>query len=154
MNLGGAELLILVGIAVLIFGAGWLPKAARNLGKAKVEFDEVQRQFNEAKDSVVEQSGVKELEATMRKANQVMKASPQKLMKDAAKSAVVGGASKATGDTGDTDDDTTGEDARGSDDEIEDAEIIERTDGVQDTPETGGRDQPGDRDTNINVDFT
>ena len=70
----------MVAIAVLLFGAGWLPKAAKNLGKAKVEFDEVQRQFNETKDSVVEASGVKELESTMRKANKVINSSPQKMM--------------------------------------------------------------------------
>ena len=89
---GGAELLILVVVIVLVFGAGWLPKAARNLGKAKVEFDEVQRQFHETKDSVVEATGVKELESTVRKANKALNTSPQKLMKDAAKSAVTGSA--------------------------------------------------------------
>lgn len=150
MNLGGAELLILVGIAVLIFGAGWLPKAARNLGKAKVEFDEVQRQLNEAKDSVVEQSGVRELEATVRKANKVMSASPQKLMRDAAKSAVAGGTAAKASDDEPVDD--------AGDAAIEDAEIIEPAD-EQDTPRSAA---PGDsvtevddpRDTNINIDFT
>jgi len=98
MNLGGAELLILVGIAVLVFGAGWLPKAARNLGKAKVEFDEVQKQFNETKDSVVKATGVKELESTVRKANQALNSSPQQLMKNAAKSAVAGPSAAKPGD--------------------------------------------------------
>lgn len=132
MNLGGPELLILVGLAVLIFGAGWLPKAARNLGKAKVEFDEVQRQFNEAKDSVVESSGAKELEATVRKANKVMKASPQQLMKDAARSAVTGKAASAA-------------DEAIADDDIEDAEIVSDDDRRSSAA--------GSDDTNINVDF-
>ena len=79
---GGAELIILLGIVVLLFGAGWLPKAAKNLGKAKVEFDEVQRQFNDTKDSVVKATGVKELESTINKANKVMNTSPKKLVKD------------------------------------------------------------------------
>jgi len=113
MNLGGAELLILVGIAVLLFGAGWLPKAARNLGKAKVEMDKAQQQFNEAKNSVIETTGVKELEATLGKANKALNTSPKKLITDAAKSAATGGAAaKAPTSTAD-------------DDGIEDAEIVE-----------------------------
>lgn len=149
MNLGGPELLILVGLAVLIFGAGWLPKAARNLGKAKVEFDQVQKQLTETKDSMVEKSGVRELEATMRKANKVMNSSPQKLMRDAAKSAVIGGSAAAP-------------DAE-IDDDFEDAEIVEQTDSdgkPTDGPGTAAEDAApateGDAepDTNINVDFT
>ena len=42
-TLGGPELLIIAVIVVLVFGAGWLPKAARNLGKAKVELDKAQQ---------------------------------------------------------------------------------------------------------------
>ena len=116
MNLGGPELLILVAIAVLLFGAGWLPKAAKNLGKAKVEMDKAQQQFNEAKSTVVEATGVKELEATIGKANKVLNASPKNLIKDAAKTAATGGAAKkATGSSADA----------GSDADIEDAEIVE-----------------------------
>ena len=146
MNLGGPEILIVVAIAVLIFGAGWLPKAAKNLGKAKVEFDEVQRQFNETKDSVVEASGVKELESTMRKANKVINSSPQKMLKDAAKSAVTGGGASAAA----AQDDVASDAVAASDDGIEDAEIVEPTNASKsadsvDTPEKG--------DTNITVDF-
>ena len=132
----GPEFIIVLAIAVLIFGAGWLPKAAKNLGKAKVEFDEVQRQFNETKDSVVEASGVKELETTISKANKVINTSPQKLMKDAAKNAVTGtGAAAATAS-----DSTT-------DDGIEDAEIVE--------PTTAAEANSGDDgDTNVTVDFS
>lgn len=128
MNLGGPELLILVAVAVILFGAGWLPKAARNLGKAKVEFDEVQKQFNETKDQVVAATGVKELESTMRKANKALNTSPQKLIKDAAKSAVKPAATEQST----------------ADDEVEDAEIVEPI-------ATGEED---DDDTNVNVDFT
>ncbi len=143
MNLGGPELLIVVAIAVLLFGAGWLPKAARNLGKAKVEFDEVQRQFNETKDSVVEATGVKELEATINKANKVINASPQKLMKDAAKNAVTGSGAAKAGAAAEatTDAATDGEDG------IEDAEIVQPQDAVV---ESGTPDDDG----NVNVDFT
>lgn len=157
MSLGGAELLILVGIAVLLFGAGWLPKAARNLGKAKVEFDEVQRQFNDAKDSVVQSSGVKELESTMRKANQVMKSSPQKLMKDAATSAATGRAAANTTDS------TSSTDPA---DDIEDAEIVEVVEPVDTTapsdateafePATASEstdDRSASNNTTINLDF-
>ncbi len=139
MNLGGAELLILVGLAVLLFGAGWLPKAARNLGKAKLEFDEVQRQFNEAKDSVVDATGVKELESTVRKANRIINSSPQKMMKDAAKSTVMGSTRSH-----DADDESAAEDGAGhaGDDDIEDADIID----------AAAPADKGATDTTINVD--
>jgi sec-independent protein translocase protein TatA len=139
MNLGGPELLIVVAIAVLLFGAGWLPKAAKNLGKAKVEFDEVQRQFNETKDSVVEATGVKELESTIRKANKVINASPQKLMKDVAKSAVTGSSAAARA-----------QDDVAAEDDIEDAEIIDSPAPVKSASDA---DTPDEGDTNITVDF-
>jgi TatA/E family protein of Tat protein translocase len=148
MNLGGPEILIVVAIAVLLFGAGWLPKAAKNLGKAKVEFDEVQRQFHETKDSVVEATGVKELESTMRKANKVINTSPQKMMKDAAKNAVTG--SGATAAATATQDDVASEAAADSDDGIEDAEIVNPSDA---TKSADGADAPEEGDTNITVDF-
>ena len=144
MNLVGPEILIVVAIAVLLFGAGWLPKAAKNLGKAKVEFDEVQRQFNETKDSVVEASGVKELESTMRKANKVINSSPQKMMKDAAKSAVTGGGAAAAHD------DVASDAVAASDDGIEDAEIVEPTNASK---SADSADTPEEGDTNITVDF-
>lgn len=157
MSLGGPELLIVVALAVLIFGAGWLPKAARNLGKAKVEFDDAAKQFADAKNSVVEASGVKQLDATMRKANKALNTSPQKMLKDAAKSAVAGAAATPTADT-----------PSPGDDDIEDAEIvkqpsIEKSSVTQsgsepssvetraDAPTTGPTDTDGDG--TINVDF-
>jgi sec-independent protein translocase protein TatA len=36
--LGQSELLIILGIVVLLFGANKLPELARSLGRAKVEF--------------------------------------------------------------------------------------------------------------------
>lgn len=36
--LGQSELLIILGVAVLLFGANRLPELARGLGRAKVEF--------------------------------------------------------------------------------------------------------------------
>ena len=148
MNLGGPELLIVVAIAVLLFGAGWLPKAAKNLGKAKVEFDEVQRQFNETKDSVVEATGVKELESTMRKANKVINTSPQKLMKDAAKTAVTGSAATAAAQ-----DDVA--ETTATDDGIEDAEIVDPAKPPKSAPDADApdADAPDEGDTNITVDF-
>lgn len=67
MNLGTPELLILGLIVVLVFGAGWLPKAARNLGKAKVEFDKTQENLGQATQAI-------------NKANRVLKSSPQQLV--------------------------------------------------------------------------
>lgn len=157
MNLGGAELLIVVGIAVLIFGAGWLPKAARNLGKAKVEFDEVQRQLNEAKDSVVEASGVKQLESGVRKANRVMNSSPRKLMKDVATSAAAGTGAVDRPDTSATDPDPTDADSTNPDpsndaDQIQDAEIVP-SEAPPEGPAQPGTDDSAERDTNITLDF-
>lgn len=149
MNLGGPELLILVALAALIFGAGWLPKAARNLGKAKVEFDDASKQFADAKKSVVEATGVKELEATMRKANKALNTSPQKMLKDAAKSATTGGAQSKETVAADAD----------ADSDIEDAEIVDRSTnaepGTTDSGGTSGDGNPSttDGDGTINVDF-
>jgi len=136
MNLGGAELLILAAVVVLVFGAGWLPKAAKNLGKAKVEMDKAQKQFNDAKTTAVEATGIKELEATIGKANKVMNSSPKNLLKDAAKTAATGGAAKKAADaTAKDTPETTSDGTR-----IEEAEIVE--------PDTDRTD-----DVNITVNF-
>jgi len=145
MNLGGPEFLILVALAVLVFGAGWLPKAARSMGKAKVEFDDAAKQFHDAKNSVVEATGVKELEATMKKANAAINKSPKNMLKDAAKSAATSGTAAAAS----------------AEDAIEDAEIVDRSpvqDTVQDTVQdkvadtTATDEEPGDGSTiNVNL---
>jgi len=130
MNLGGAELMIVVLVIVVIFGAGWLPKAAKNLGKAKVEFDAVQKQLTDTKDSFVEATGVKELEATITKANKALNTSPKTMMKNAAKSTVTG---------------STAAKAATADGDIEDAEIVTPAAASPDTPDADGN--------NVNVDF-
>jgi len=135
MSLGGPEILIIVVIAVLLFGANWLPKAARNLGKAKVEMDKTQKQFAETKKSVEDATGMKELQATMNKANKALNTSPKKLLSDAAKSAAVGGAAAKAATT--------------DDDQIEDAEIVEPS---AEATEAAGETK-GTGDTNINLGF-
>lgn len=88
MNLGTSELLILAVIVVLVFGAGWLPKAARNLGRAKVEVDKAQKQFADTKAQVIEATGVEKAEQAFKKANRTLNQSPQSLLKGAAASAI------------------------------------------------------------------
>ena len=88
VNLGSTELLIIVVLVVVVFGAGWLPKAARNLGRAKVEIDKTQKQLTEAKQQVVEATGMDKAEATLRKANRALNQSPKSLIKGAAISAI------------------------------------------------------------------
>lgn len=88
MNLGSTELLILVVIVVVVFGGSWLPKAARNLGRAKVEVDKAQKTINETKAQVIEATGIEKADQALRKANKALNTSPQNLMKNAAKSAI------------------------------------------------------------------
>ena len=96
MNLGSTELLILVVIVVVVFGGSWLPKAARNLGRAKVEVDKAQKQLNDTKAQVIEATGIEKADAALRKANQALNTSPQNLMKNAAKSAIMPSAAAAS----------------------------------------------------------
>ena len=72
----------------MVFGAGWLPKAARNLGRAKVEIDKTQKQLTDAKQQVVEATGMDKAEATLRKANRALNQSPKNLVKGAAINAI------------------------------------------------------------------
>ncbi|MEM7093509.1 MAG: twin-arginine translocase TatA/TatE family subunit [Actinomycetota bacterium] len=88
MNLGSTELIIVLIIVVVVFGGSWLPKAARNLGRAKVEVDKAQQQFNDAKTQVIEATGIEKADEALRKANRALNTSPQNLMKNAAKSAM------------------------------------------------------------------
>lgn len=48
-NLGGGELILLLVIALLVFGAGRLPEAGRTVGKGLREF---RRALTEAQDAV------------------------------------------------------------------------------------------------------
>ena len=43
-NLGMSELLVILGIAVLVFGAGRIPEVARSLGKGIREFKKSARE--------------------------------------------------------------------------------------------------------------
>lgn len=86
MNLGGPEMLIVLVIVLLVFGAGWLPKAARNLGRTKVEIDKAQKQFEEAKKGVVDAVGLEKADETIRKANRALNKTPKQLLRDATKS--------------------------------------------------------------------
>ena len=88
MSLGVPELIIIVLIVSLVFGTGWLQKSARNLGRAKVEIDKAQRQFNEAKAQVIETTGLEKADQALRKANRALNQSPQNLMKNATRSAM------------------------------------------------------------------
>ena len=38
MEIGGWQILIIIGVVVLLFGANAIPKLARNIGRAKKEF--------------------------------------------------------------------------------------------------------------------
>lgn len=51
-NLGGGELILLLVIALLVFGAGRLPEAGRTVGKGLREF---RRALSEAQDAVMRQ---------------------------------------------------------------------------------------------------
>jgi sec-independent protein translocase protein TatA len=48
-NLGGSEMVILIIIALLVFGAGRLPEAGRAVGKGLREF---RRALSEAQDAI------------------------------------------------------------------------------------------------------
>lgn len=88
---------IIVGLVILVvFGGAWLPKAARNLGRAKVEIDKAQKQFEDTKQQVVESTGLDKADATLRKANRVLNQSPKQMMKGAVTSAALGGSQPET----------------------------------------------------------
>lgn len=112
-------------LAIVLFGAGWLPKAARNLGRAKVEIDKTQKQLTDAKQQMVEATGMDKAEATIRKANRALNQSPKNLIKGAAISAMTP--------------------ARDQSDEILDAELVD----TPDAPQSDSAD-----DETVNVDWS
>jgi len=46
---GGFELLLVVGIILLLFGAAKIPKLARSIGLAQGEFDQARQQYDDEK---------------------------------------------------------------------------------------------------------
>ena len=46
-QIGGGELLLIIAIAVLLFGANKIPELARNMGKAVGEFKKAQKETEE-----------------------------------------------------------------------------------------------------------
>lgn len=73
-SLGGAELIIIGLVVLVLFGAGGLPKAARSLGKAKVEVDKAKTEYEKVITPVAD---------AKRKFDQTVNASPQQLAKRA-----------------------------------------------------------------------
>jgi len=54
---GGPELLIIVGIAVLLFGANKIPKLARSMGEASGEFKKGRQELEEELEDVQQDVG-------------------------------------------------------------------------------------------------
>jgi len=44
---GGFELVLVVGIILLLFGAAKIPKLARSIGQAQGEFDQARQQYDD-----------------------------------------------------------------------------------------------------------
>jgi TatA/E family protein of Tat protein translocase len=67
-TLGGQEMLVIVILALLLFGPKELPKIAKTIGKAMTEFrraqNELKTTFNREMENLERESGVKELTAT------------------------------------------------------------------------------------------
>src|ERR1700712_5150763 len=68
LTVGGGEMVVLVLLALLIFGPKELPKIAKTIGKAMTEFRRAQNDlkstFNREMENLERESGVKELVAT------------------------------------------------------------------------------------------
>lgn len=60
LNLAGPDLIVILLLVLLLFGAKKLPELARGMGRAVKEFsdarEEVEREFTQAKSSAVTQS--------------------------------------------------------------------------------------------------
>jgi TatA/E family protein of Tat protein translocase len=67
-TLGGQEMLVIIVLALLLFGPKELPKIARTIGKAMTEFrraqNELKTTFNREMENLERETGVKELTAT------------------------------------------------------------------------------------------
>jgi TatA/E family protein of Tat protein translocase len=68
LTVGGQEMIVIVLLALLLFGPKELPKIARTLGKAMTEFrraqNELKTTFNREMQNLERESGVKEIVAT------------------------------------------------------------------------------------------
>lgn len=74
MNLGGPEALIIGVLILLVFGAGWLPKLARNMGRTKVEIDKAKEEFEKTKSDLAGAAGpLNDAAAAVKKVDQTLK---------------------------------------------------------------------------------
>jgi len=68
LTVGGQEMIVIVLLALLLFGPKELPKIARTLGKAMTEFrraqNELKTTFNREMQNLERESGVKEIVAS------------------------------------------------------------------------------------------
>lgn len=80
-SLGTPEMIIIGVIVLLVFGAGWLPKAARNLGRTKVEVDKAKAEFEKTKTELAESSGLGEVAETVKKVDQTLKTPAKNIIK-------------------------------------------------------------------------
>lgn len=81
MNLGTSEILIIAVIVIALFGASWVPKMARNLGKTKVELDKAKAEFEKTKNEFADQTGLKEAGEALNKANKTLKQPAKEILK-------------------------------------------------------------------------
>lgn len=107
----GAEWLIILLVIIAVFGASWLPKAARNLGRAKVELDKTKKQIDETTKQVAESTGLNQVNKGLQQARKLKNQTPQQLIKGAAMSAATG-AVKPAADTQPLDDAASDETAQ------------------------------------------
>jgi len=153
VNLGSAELLIIAVVVILLFGATWLPKAARNLGRAKVELDKTQRQINEAKQQVVDATGLDKAEATIRKANKALNQSPQKLIKGAATGALLPTGTPAEPAVAEASDDAETTTVAEASDDAETTTVAEATDHA-DAEEPDSEPSAKETEETVNVNWS
>lgn len=58
--IGTTEVIVICGVVVLLFGASALPKFARNIGKARMEFDKGMKEARDVSNLDKAESVVKE----------------------------------------------------------------------------------------------
>lgn len=80
---GSSELLIIGLVVLLLFGSAWLPKAARNLGRSKVELDKAKAEFEKAKTDITDASGLTEARDAVKKVDETLKKNPKDVVNKA-----------------------------------------------------------------------